>query len=93
MGVKSVLWPRVGLGGVTCQAGRPVRVSGRPSFMVAPTLGIGYRVHRFSLTHKTEFEKAPTPGRPVMEVGLAGLSLARFGLGFVPNHPLMSYSL
>jgi hypothetical protein len=37
-GVKSVLWPKVGLGGPTCQASRP-------SFIGAPTLGIGYPVH------------------------------------------------
>jgi hypothetical protein len=26
-----VLWPKVGLGGPTCQAGRPARVAGGPS--------------------------------------------------------------
>jgi hypothetical protein len=40
-GVKLVLWPKVGLRGPTCQAGRPARVVGRPSFLAAPTLGIG----------------------------------------------------
>jgi hypothetical protein len=50
MGVKSVLWLKVGLGGPTCQAGCPARVAGRPCFVATPTLGIGYPVHRPSLT-------------------------------------------
>jgi hypothetical protein len=36
-GVKSVLCVKVGLGGLTCQAGQPSRVARRPSFMAAPT--------------------------------------------------------
>jgi hypothetical protein len=36
---------------------------------------------------------APTPSQPAKEVGLAGPTLARLGLGFVPCHPLMSYYL
>jgi hypothetical protein len=40
-----VLWPNVGLGGPTCQVGQPARVAGQPSFMAAPTLGIGYSMH------------------------------------------------
>jgi hypothetical protein len=42
---------------------------------------------------KAEFEKAPTPGRPIKEVGPAGPTLARLGPDFVPHHPLVSYSL
>jgi hypothetical protein len=42
---------------------------------------------------KAEFEKAPTPGRPKMEVGPVGPTLAQLGPGFVPHHPLTSYSL
>jgi hypothetical protein len=42
---------------------------------------------------KVEFEKAPTPGWPAKEVGLAGSTLARLGPGFVPHHPLVSHSL
>jgi hypothetical protein len=42
---------------------------------------------------KEEFERAPTPGRPAKEVGLASPTLAQLGLGFVPHHPLVSYSL
>jgi hypothetical protein len=56
-GAKLVLWPKVGLEGLTCQAGRlarvagqPARVAGRPSFLAAPTLGIGCPVHQPSLT-------------------------------------------
>jgi hypothetical protein len=43
--VKLVLWPKVGLVGPTCQADWPARVAGRPSFLAAPTLGIGCPVH------------------------------------------------
>jgi hypothetical protein len=53
-----VLWPKVGLGGPTCQAGRPARVAGWPareagrsSLLAAPNLGIGCSMHRPSLTH------------------------------------------
>jgi hypothetical protein len=42
---------------------------------------------------KAEFEKAPTPGRPAKEVGLASPTLAQSGLGFVPHHPLVLFSL
>jgi hypothetical protein len=45
MGVKSVLWPKVGLRGATGQAGWLVRGGGWPSFSAAPTLGIGYPMH------------------------------------------------
>jgi hypothetical protein len=45
MGVKLVLWPKVGLRGPTCQADRPARVAGQPSCMAALTLGIGYPVN------------------------------------------------
>jgi hypothetical protein len=50
-GAKLVLWPKVGLGGPTCQASRPARVAGQPSLLAALTLGIGCPVHRPSLTH------------------------------------------
>jgi hypothetical protein len=42
---------RWALGWPTCQAGWPARVAWRPSFMAAPTLDIGYPMHRPSLTH------------------------------------------
>jgi hypothetical protein len=45
-----VLWLKVGLRGPTCQADRLARVAGRPSFLAAPTLGIGCPVHQPSLT-------------------------------------------
>jgi hypothetical protein len=84
----------VGLRGTFWQAGQLARVAEWPSFQAAPTFGSGCPVHRPSLTlGKAEFEKAPTPGRPAKEVGLAGSTLARLGPGFVPHHPLMSYSL
>jgi hypothetical protein len=37
MGVKSVLWVKVALGGPTCQASQPSRVAGPQSFMAALT--------------------------------------------------------
>jgi hypothetical protein len=40
-----MLWPKVGLRGPTCQGGWTARVAGRPSFVAALTLGIGYPVH------------------------------------------------
>jgi hypothetical protein len=43
-GVMLVLSPKVGFRG-------PTSHTGRPSFVAAPTLGIGYLVHRPSLTH------------------------------------------
>jgi hypothetical protein len=46
-----MLWLKVVLRGATCQAGRPARVAGRPSFLAAPALGIGCPMHRPSLTH------------------------------------------
>jgi hypothetical protein len=49
-GVKSVLWPNVGLERPNCQANRPARVVRRPCFVVIVALGIGYLVHRPCLT-------------------------------------------
>jgi hypothetical protein len=46
-----VLWLKAGLEGPSCEAGHPARVAGQPSFLAAPTLGIGCPVHRPSLTH------------------------------------------
>jgi hypothetical protein len=43
--------------------------------------------------YETVFENTPNPGRPAMEVGPTGLSLAQLGPGFVPRHPHMSYCL
>jgi hypothetical protein len=34
-----------------------------------------------------------TPGRPAKEVGSVGPTLSQLGPGFVPHHPLVSYSL
>jgi hypothetical protein len=82
-----VLWLKVGLGGLTCQAGRPARVAGRPSFMATPTLGNGYPVHQSSLTR---WQSGIWKGANTWP---AGPTLALLGPGFVPQHPLMSYSL
>jgi hypothetical protein len=70
MRVKSVLWPKVGLRGPTCQAAQPTRVARQPSLLPTLTLGIGYPMHRPSLTcWQSVAGKAPTPSRPAMEVG------------------------
>jgi hypothetical protein len=89
-----MLWPKVELGVPTCQAGRPARVAERPSFLTAPALGIDALCTDL-LWHvgRAEFEKAPTPGRPVKEVGSTGPTLAQLGLGFVPHHPLVIFSV
>jgi hypothetical protein len=42
---KAVLWPKIGHVRPTCQAGRPCNLVGRPSFLLAPLLGIGYLKH------------------------------------------------
>jgi hypothetical protein len=42
---KAVLWPKIGHVRPTCQAGRPCNFIGRPSFLLAPPLGIGYLEH------------------------------------------------
>jgi hypothetical protein len=80
--------------GATCQVGRPARVAGRPCFMAAPTLGIGHHMHRPSLTrwqsgiwigaNTWPTDQGGGPGRP---------HFGRLGPGFMPHHPLMSYSL
>jgi hypothetical protein len=55
--------------------------------MAAPTLGIVYPMHRPSLTH---WQSGIWKGANTWPVGP---TLAQLGLGFVPHHPLMSYSL
>jgi hypothetical protein len=82
-----VLWPKVGLRGPACQAGRPSRVAGQPSFLAALTLGITDLLHRSPLTRVwNDFQKyaKPWPADP---------TLAQLGLDFVPHHSLMSYCL
>jgi hypothetical protein len=55
--------------------------------MAAPTLGIAYPVDRPSLTHwQSGFWKCANTSP-------AGPTSAQLGSGFVPQHPLMSYSL
>jgi hypothetical protein len=83
-----VLWPKVRLRGeATCQAGRPPTVAGHPSFMAALTLGIGYPVHRPSLTC---WQSGISNGA---NTSPAGPTLAQLGPGFLPHHPLVLYSL
>jgi hypothetical protein len=43
---KAVLWLKIGHLRPNCQAGQPCNLVGRPSFLLAPPLGIGYLEHR-----------------------------------------------
>jgi hypothetical protein len=47
-----VLWPKIGHVGPTCQFGRPCNLARRPSFLLAPSLGIGYLEHNLWWTHR-----------------------------------------
>jgi hypothetical protein len=76
-----------GSAGPTCQAGWPARVVWQPSFLAAPTLGIGCPVHRPSLTRWQSGVWKGTNTWP------ASPTLALLGLVFTPHHSLMSYSL
>jgi hypothetical protein len=76
-----------GAQGGTCHAGRPSFWLYR--LWALDTLCIDHLWH----VGKVEFEKAPTPSLPAKEVGPTGPTLARLGPGFVPHHPLVSYSL
>jgi hypothetical protein len=49
---KAVLCPKIGHVRPTCQAGRPCNLAGRPSFLLAQPLGIGYLDHRLCLTRR-----------------------------------------
>jgi hypothetical protein len=60
-----VLWPKVGLGGPTCQVGRPARVAGRPSSwphrlwaLDVPCIDLPWHVG------KSEFEKGTNTWPP-----------------------------
>jgi hypothetical protein len=64
-----------------------VRSVGRPSFLAAPTLGIGCPMHRPSLTC---WQRRVWKGTNTWPVGPI---LAQLGPDFVPHHPLMSYYL
>jgi hypothetical protein len=44
-------------------------------------------------TGKAEIEMAPTPSQTATDMGSAGPTLARLGLGFVACYPLVSYYL
>jgi hypothetical protein len=47
---KVVLWLKIGCGRPTCQVCRPCNLARRPSFFLAPPLGIGYLKHRLCWT-------------------------------------------
>jgi hypothetical protein len=47
-----VLWPKIGRVRPTCQAGRPCYLAERPSFLLAPHLGIRYLEHHLCWTHR-----------------------------------------
>jgi hypothetical protein len=57
-----VVWPKVGLGGPTCQGGQLVRVAGWTSFLAASALGITDLLHRPPLTRVwNNFQKYANP--------------------------------
>jgi hypothetical protein len=47
-----VLWPKIGCVRPICQVGRPCNLVGRPSFLLAPPLGIGYLEHHLFWTRR-----------------------------------------
>jgi hypothetical protein len=47
-----VLWPKNGCVRPTSEAGRPCNLARRPSFLLAPPLGIGYLEHRLYWTRR-----------------------------------------
>jgi hypothetical protein len=47
-----VLWLKIRHGTPNCQASRPCNLAGRPSFLLAPHLGIGYLKHRLCWTRR-----------------------------------------
>jgi hypothetical protein len=47
-----VLWPKIGRRRPTCQVGRLCNLARRPSFLLAPPLGIGYLEHHLCWTHR-----------------------------------------
>jgi hypothetical protein len=88
-----VLWLKVGLDGLTCQAGRPasmVKFHCRTDF--------GHWIPRAltfldMLAKRNLKRRQHLASQPAKEMGLARPTLARLGMGFVPYHPLVSYSL
>jgi hypothetical protein len=59
MGVKSVLWLKVGLGGPTCQTERLARVAERPSFLATLHLIQDIEDRCLLLTSFTSFVDLP----------------------------------
>jgi hypothetical protein len=56
-----VVWPKIGCVGPTCPADWLSNLSGRPSFLLVPPLGIGYLEHHLSWhVDKMVFGNAPT---------------------------------
>jgi hypothetical protein len=66
---------------------QPCNLAGRPSFLLAPPLGIGYLECRLFLTRRQNIFWKCANTWP------AGHTLARLSLCFVPHHFLMSYCL
>jgi hypothetical protein len=52
---KAVLWLKIGRVRPTCQAGQPCNLVGRPSFLFALPLGIGYLEHRLCWTCRPNY--------------------------------------
>jgi hypothetical protein len=96
LGVKSVLWAKVGLGGPTCQVGRPTcqadrpsRVAGQPSFMAALTFPP--RILFLPTSHDT-CSKHDFIGTKTWSTGQGvrpgGPTLDQLGPGFLPRNVL-----
>jgi hypothetical protein len=49
---KAVLWPKIGHARPTWQADRPCNLAGRPCFLIAPPLSIGYLEDCLCRTHR-----------------------------------------
>jgi hypothetical protein len=78
---------KIGHGRPTCQTGRPRNLVERPSFLLAPPLGIGYLEHNLCWTRRQNNFLKCTNTWP------AGHTLALLSPCFVPCHFLMSYFL
>jgi hypothetical protein len=84
---KVVLWPKIGRVRPTCQAGRPCNLVGRPSFLLAPPLGIGNLEHRLFWAHRQNSFWKYANTWPV------GHTLAQLSPCFMPHHFLVSLFL
>jgi hypothetical protein len=91
---KAVLWMNIGHMRPTCQAGRPCNLVERPSFLLAPPLGIGYIEHHLFWTRRqNDFWKCTNTWPASQGDMAASHTMAQLSPCFVPHHFLMSYFL